>query len=155
MFNSSMLLRRFVLLLALLMTVLAAPATNKCQLGANKCDETNTSIMLCGFHGWQMVEMCPKVGGCHVGPAGNAFCAKEVECLPGQSQCDSANYASKVCNHRGFWEIDRKCSKPGCCELRDGKAACKAECGPGLEPPMVGSSAKRDLYQNGHRGNDI
>ncbi|KAF9693259.1 hypothetical protein EKO04_008698 [Ascochyta lentis] len=122
------------LLLIALPTVFAATAAD-CQLVANKCDDKNASVMVCGGQGWKMVETCFGVGACHVGTAGNAYCDKEVECTPGESRCDAANYVSKICDGKGFWRTDRKCSKPGCCDVGGGKAFCKPECGPGQQPP--------------------
>ncbi|KAF2621918.1 hypothetical protein BU25DRAFT_482212 [Macroventuria anomochaeta] len=118
------------------------PTEADCQLGANKCDDTNSSVMICGAQGWKATESCSKVGACHVGPAGNAYCNKEVECNPGESQCVATNYVSKICNDKGFWETNRKCSKPGCCKVQDGKAVCKAECSPGQQPPAERSTLK-------------
>ncbi|KAJ4985052.1 hypothetical protein SVAN01_09423 [Stagonosporopsis vannaccii] len=108
-----------------------------CQLGANKCDARNASVMICDSKGWKAVENCYKPGSCHVGRAGNAYCDSRIECTPGASHCDAANYVSKICNHQGFWETDRKCAKPGCCDIQDGRALCKAECGAGQRPPAV------------------
>ena len=123
-----------------------------CQLGANKCDGTYGSVMICGAQGWKVIETCFKVGACHVGSAGNAYCDKEIECTPGESQCDAANYVSKICNDKGFWQTDRKCYKPGCCEIQEGKAVCKAECGVGQQPPAERSTleATRDPLKRGN-----
>lgn len=137
----------------------AAPATTlvsvgtDCRLGANKCDNANTSVMVCGAQGWKVTEICSSDNTCHTGPAGNAYCDKAIECTTGNSQCDTANYASKICNNNGFWQTDRKCSKPGCCTVKEGRAVCKAECGPGQQPPaeLANSSVTRDLSKPGDR----
>lgn len=136
---------KIALLLAVLPAALAAPAAPvevDCQLGNNKCDDNKAAVMICGANGWFSAESCFESGACHVGPAGNAFCDKLPECTPGTSQCDTANYVSKVCNDKGVWETGRKCSKPGCCEIQDGQAVCKAECGAGLQPPVAISTLK-------------
>ncbi|KAJ4323873.1 hypothetical protein N0V94_001657 [Neodidymelliopsis sp. IMI 364377] len=122
------------LLFAVLPTALCATALN-CQLGTNKCDDANVSVMVCSSQGWKAVETCFKTGACHVGSAGNAYCDKEVECHPGEWKCDAAAYVSKFCNEYGIWQTDSKCWKPGCCEMQDGKAVCNAECGPSQQPP--------------------
>lgn len=133
-----------------------ATAMRTCRLGTNKCDATNASVMLCGSQGWKTIETCYKAGACHVGPAGNAYCDKQVECTPDESQCDAANYVSRICNREGFWETDRKCAKPGCCEVRDGKAICQTECGAGLRPPRTHSAlgVTREYPQVGDRCRD-
>lgn len=113
-----------------------------CRLGANKCDDTDSSVMVCGAHGWKVAETCEQAGACHIGSAGNAYCDKKIQCTPGESQCDASNYVSRFCNDKGFWQTDRKCSKPGCCAIQNGKAICKLECGPGLEPPARHSTLK-------------
>ncbi|KAH6629445.1 hypothetical protein C7974DRAFT_186418 [Boeremia exigua] len=134
---------RVALMLLTLPTVLAAAAVG-CSLGANKCDDTNTLALLCDSHGWKVIETCYTAGACHVGPAGNVFCDKPIECTPATSQCDASNYVSMVCNQHGFWDVARKCAKPGCCEVQNGKAGCKAACGIGLKPPSVRSAFTDD-----------
>ncbi|KAJ8104797.1 hypothetical protein OPT61_g10561 [Boeremia exigua] len=129
-------LLRIAIMLAALPAAFAA-AVAECRFGGNKCDSTNSTVMLCDTHGWKPIETCYKVGACHVGPAGNAYCDKAVECTPYETKCDASNYASKMCNQYGFWETVRKCAKPGCCEIRNGTAACKVACGVGLEPPAA------------------
>lgn len=140
--------------LALVITVLPtalAAALADCRLGANKCDAKNASVLICGSKGWKATEACYKANACHVGPAGNAYCEMQVECTPGESRCDAANYVSKFCNHMGFWETDRKCAKPGCCDIQEGKAVCKAECGVGQQPPAARSAVEtaRDVPKPG------
>lgn len=137
MFTMVMLLLNFTFLLSLLPALSAATTMPVCDLGANKCDDTTTSIMICSSYGWKVTETCSQAGFCRVGPAGNAYCDEVAKCIPGLSLCDNANYASKVCNVKGFWETDRKCAKPGCCEVRRGVAACTAECGVGQHPPVA------------------
>lgn len=113
-----------------------------CQLGNNKCNGNNNTVMVCGTNGWFAAETCAEEGACHLGSAGNAFCDKKPECIPGTSQCDAAFYASEICNDKGIWQTDRKCSKPGCCKLQDGQAICTNECGAGLRPPIARSTFK-------------
>ncbi|KAF1924958.1 uncharacterized protein M421DRAFT_95101 [Didymella exigua CBS 183.55] len=142
---------KITLLLAVLPAAFAAPAAPAmvteadCQLGNNKCDDINGAVMICGTKSWFSAETCAEEGACQVGPAGNAFCAKKPECTPGTSQCDAAFYVSKTCNDKGIWETNRKCSKPGCCEIQNGQAVCKTECGAGLQPPVPRSSPKTAL----------
>lgn len=130
------------LLLAVLLAAFAAPASTSftseitCQLGDIKCDTTSSKVLICGNHGWIPAEACAAEGTCRIGAAGNAFCNKKLECTPGASQCGAALYVSMTCNDKGIWEIDRKCSKPGCCEIKNGQALCKAECG-GQKPPFA------------------
>ncbi|KAF3042286.1 hypothetical protein E8E11_001218 [Didymella keratinophila] len=116
----------------------AAPATSEinCHLGDNKCDTNYGKVLICSNDGWFPAETCATEGACQIGAAGNAFCNKKPECTTGASQCDPALYVLKSCNDKGIWETDRKCSKPGCCEIKDGKAVCKAKCG-GQKPPLA------------------
>ncbi|KAL1651729.1 hypothetical protein SLS61_005392 [Didymella pomorum] len=135
-------LSTIALLLAALPAAFAAPATTSttpeinCQLGDNNCDTTHSKVLICGNDGWFTAETCAAEGACQIGTAGNASCNKKPECTPGDSQCDAALYISKTCNDEGIWETDRKCSKLGCCEVKDGQAVCKAECG-GQKPPLA------------------
>jgi hypothetical protein len=135
-------LLKATILLAVVPAVLGATAV-ECHLGGNKCDDRNASVMVCGAHGWKAVESCYKDGACHVGTAGNAYCDKEVNCRPGEWKCDAAKYVSQFCNKQGIWQIDRKCSKFGCCEVRDGKAVCKPQCGSGKQPSAAGLSSRK------------
>jgi hypothetical protein len=113
-----------------------APTTIGCQFGQNRCDGTHTLVMVCGIRGWLVAETCPTAGSCVIGHAGNAYCIRGLECRPGKWKCDASRYTTRFCNQRGLWETDRKCASPGCCEVQvHGRAVCKAECGPGLEPP--------------------
>lgn len=122
-----------VRLLIVTSTTLAVAAM-RCPLGSNACDSSNSIIIVCGSRGWTVAEVCQD-DACRLGPRGTAYCQKEVDCIPGRSQCDTTNYFSRFCNELGIRQTDRKCSKPGCCEVRSGWAACKVECGPGLPPP--------------------
>jgi hypothetical protein len=112
-----------------------SPTTTGCKFGQNQCDETHTTVMVCGVFGWLVAETCSKAGSCIVGSAGNAYCIRERECRYGQWECSASRYTAKFCDHQGLWMTDRKCASPGCCEMRDGRAKCKAECGQGLTPP--------------------
>jgi hypothetical protein len=81
MFTLMMLLLRIVLLPKLLTTVLATTANGKCQLLTNTSYDTNNSVIICGGQGWKAVETSVEAGACHVAPAGNAYCEKEIGCM--------------------------------------------------------------------------
>lgn len=128
------------ILLIVTMTTFAT-AVVSCLLGFNASDSSNSIVVVCSSRGWTVAEICQD-DACRLGSRGAAYCQKEAECIPGRSQCDATNCTPSICNELGFWQTNRKCPKPGCCEVQNGWADCKAECGPGLSPPAQFSTRK-------------